>query len=850
MADKNPDNLEVNSLLGHYRIVEKIGAGGMGEVYLAEDTRLHRKVAFKVLPDNFAADKERLRRFEQEARAASTLNHPNILTVYEFGFEQGIHFLATELIEGETLREAMGGGELSLSEALDVAEQTAFALSAAHAAGIVHRDLKPENIMIRRDRIVKVLDFGLAKLIENKKVTPDTEAETRALVKTNPGVVMGTVLYMSPEQARGKDTDARTDVWSLGVVLYEIVSGKLPFAGETTNDVIASILKSEPPLLSHFVSDVPNDLEKIVGKCLRKNRDERYQNIKDLQIDLKDLRQELEFQNRLERTASPNKERVETFDKSREPQTQILEAEPTDAITREAVSTKDLTAHPSSSAEYVVNEIKQHKRSFLALLSVLLLAAIGFGYWFYANRSASDYGKSINSIAVLPFENGSGDPNLDYLSDGLSESLIDKLSQLPQLKVIARNSSFKYRGANIDAQDAANKLGVRAIVMGRIARVGDNLTVRVEMIDAAENRQLWSEQYNRKQSELLSIQQEIAQTASEKLRLKLSGAQEQQLTKRETVNPQAYELLLKGRYYNSKSGTDTLKKSIEYLEQAVAVDPNYALAHAELSSGYTNLAGNGLADPKIYLPKAESTARKALELDGNLAEAHLALSRNYVDRWRWQEAETERKRAIELDPNNARAHNLYASLLSLLGRHDEAIAEVTRAKELDPLAPLIAQNLGYRLFFARRYDEAIAELKKVLEIDPNLDYVYMTLGYTYAGKGQFKEAIAAYLEAIRLGDTSTSIQIYLGAAYAQNGEREKAQAILKQLQTTKEYVSPGELAILYGALGDKEAAFASLEKAYAEHDLQLQFLKADPAFDPLRDDPRFQDLLRRIGLPQ
>jgi len=535
---------------------------------------------------------------------------------------------------------------------------------------------------------------------------------------------------------------------------------------------------------------------------------------------------------------------------SDEPATAILHSTGTPGNTPPRVidhHTTERPKYPTNSESPAAGSARSKKMYWaLAPLGVAIILASVFGYRYFSSGSTDQ----INSIAVLPFENGSGDANLDYLSDGLSESLIDKLSQLPQLKVIARNSSFKYRGANVDISDAANKLGVRAIVMGKIMRVGDNLSVRVEMIDAQENRQLWSEQYNRKQSDLLSIQQEITQTASEKLRLKLSGAQEQQLTKRETVNPQAYELLLKGRYYNSKGGTDNEKKAVEYLEQAVAVDPNYALAHAELSMRYINLAANSLADPKVYTPKAESAARKALELDENLADAHLAISRIYVARWQWHEAETERKRAIELDPNNAQTHSRYAQLLSLLGRHDEAIAEAKRAKELDPLAPLIAQTLGYRLHHARRYDEAIAELKKVLESDPNLDYVYYILGYAYAGKGQFKEAVAAYQEAIRLGDKSPSTQIYLGAAYAQAGERGKAQEILKQLQSTKEYVSPGELAILYGALGDKEAAFQSLEKAYAEHDLQLQFLKVDPAFDPLRDDPRYTDLIRRVGLPQ
>jgi len=820
----------------------------MGEVYVAEDTRLHRKVAFKVLPENIAADKERLQRFEQEARAASTLNHPNILTVYEFGFERGVHFLAAELIEGETLREKINSGELSLSEALNTAEQTAFALSAAHAAGIIHRDLKPENIMLRLDGVVKVLDFGLAKLIEKKEVSPDTEAETRALVKTNPGVVMGTVAYMSPEQARAKDTDARTDVWSLGVLIYEMVSGKLPFVGETSNDFIASILKSEPTLLSHYVSGIPHDLERIVGKALRKNRDERYQNIKDLQIDLKDLRQELEFEARLERSVAPNKDGAQTNNENREPQTQILQdAKPTDA-TEAAIQTKDAIAHPSSSAGYVVNEIKQRRRGIFAALSILILVAAGLGYWFYANQTVSTDAKQINSIAVLPFENGSGDASLDYLSDGLSESVIDRLSQLPQLKVIARSSSFKYRGKDIDVQEVANKLGVGAIVMGRVVWVGDNLTVRVEMIDAKENRQLWSEQYNRKASDVLAVQQEIAQAASEKLRLKLSGAQEQRLAELDTVNPQAYELLLKGRYYANTPGAGNWKKAFEYYEQAIAVDPDYALAYAELSQRYRLGINNSLLDPKEFAPKATAAARKALELDGNLAEAHLAKANILRDAWDWAAAEAEYKRAIGLNTNLGVAHRGYSGYLNNVGRHDEAIAEAKRGKELDPLTLGSSVGVALSFYHARRYDDAIEASRRTLEIAKT--WGHTLLGYAYAGKGMYKEAIASYQEAIREGNPSPSVQIYLGAASARAGERAKAQVILKQLESSKEYVSPGELAILYGALGHKDGAFQSLEKGFAEHDLQLQYLKSDPAFDPLRSDPRFADLLRRVGLPQ
>jgi len=758
-----------------------------------------------------------------------------------------VHFLATELIEGETLREKINGGELSLTEVLNIAEQTAFALSAAHAAGIVHRDLKPENIMIRRDGIVKVLDFGLAKLIENKEFSPDAKTDAGSLLKTEPGVVMGTVPYMSPEQATGKDPDARTHVWSLGVVLYEMRSGKLPFAGKTIYEVIVSILKSEPPLLSQYVSNVPNELEKIVSRCLRKNRDERYQNVKDLQIDLKDLRQDLEFEAKLERSSTPNK-RLNTLDENQ--QTRISETDKASDANEAVISTTDGIAHPSSSAEYVAREIKQHKGGVLAALMIVVLLGVGFGYWFYARRSALTDSKQINSIAILPFENGSDDANLDYLSDGLSESLIDKLSQLPQLKVIARSSSFKYRGANVDLREVANKLDVQAIVMGRVVRAGDNLNVRVEMIDAKENRQLWSEQYNRKSADLISIQQEIAQTASEKLRLRLTGTQEQQLEKRETVNPQAYELVLKGNFFFNKQDSENYKKALEYYQQAIAVDPSYALAYAQMSLSYYLLANFSTVDPKELSQKAESAARKALELDENLPNPHFMLANLHVIAWEWTAADAEYKRALELNPNLGEAHSQYSTYLSLMGRHDEAISEAKRARELDPLNILANLNVGYALYFARRYDESIEVLQKTLELNPNSDLIYVILGYAYAGKGMHREAIAAYENALRLGGEISGTRIYLGVSYAKAGEREKAQAILKKLQTGKEYVSPGELAVLHVALGDKEAALASFDKAYAEHDLQLVYLKVDAELDPLRSDPRFQDLIRRVGFPQ
>ncbi|MBA3632991.1 MAG: winged helix-turn-helix domain-containing protein [Acidobacteria bacterium] len=501
-----------------------------------------------------------------------------------------------------------------------------------------------------------------------------------------------------------------------------------------------------------------------------------------------------------------------------------------------------------------IKEFPQAKRKKFPLVGAvifgLLILALGF-FAFTRFRSETPTADApIKTLAVLPFVNGSNDANLDYLSDGLSESLIDRLAQLSQLKVIARSSSFKYRGQNIDLSEAANALGVRAIVTGRLVRRGDDLIIRVEMIDTRDNRQLWSDNFTRKLSDAQKLQTDISREIAENLRLRLSGAQTRQLTGQETSNPQAYELLLKGLFYWRKGGWENLKKAVEYYEQAIVVDPNYALAYAKLSVAYTLLVGNNFLNSKEFIPKAEAAARKALELDENLAEAHLATAMLNQTAWGWAAAEAAFKRAIELNPNLADVRLRYATYLGVIGRHDEAIIEAKHARELDPLSLRTSLSVADAFLFARRFDEAIEESRKILELDKNYIPAYYTLGYSYAAKGIYGEAIANYQEAMRRGGNSTGLQIYLGAAYARSGEREKALEILKQLETGKESAESGELPVLYVALGEREKAFASFEKAYAAHDSQLQFLKVESNFDSLHDDPRFQDLVRRVGLPQ
>ena len=831
MSSKN--TLPAGTKLGHYKVLSQIGAGGMGKIYLAQDTRLDRKVAVKILPDEVAQKEKRMHRFSQEAKAASALNHPNILTIYEIGEADGIQFIATEFVDGITLRERMNRSDrLPLNEALDTAVQVSSALAAAHAAGIIHRDIKPENLMLRKDGFVKVLDFGLAKLTAPADSEIDFEAPTRTRVNTEPGLIIGTVAYMSPEQARGLKVDQRTDIWSLGVVLYEMIAGQAPFEGKDVHRQIIAIQEQPAPPLSRRVDTAPERLEEIVSKMLAKGADERYQTAKDLLIDLKRLRQKLDVDAEIERTTSPDFSSATKTDGGES------------GATRSGVPF--LTAGENKLTNSSVEYIKGHKVGALLALAVVVIAA-ALAYYSYSRRPGNSSPGTIRSLAVLPFANAGNNPDTEYLSDGISESLINRLSQLPGLKVIARSSSFKYKGKDADLQELAKALGVQAILTGRVSQRGDDLLISVELVNAGDKTQVWGEQYNRKATDVLQVQSEISQEISEKLRVRLTAGEQQQLAKRETANPRAYELLLQGRFYNNKGGRENRKKALEFFQQAIVADPTYAPAYAAESAGYTFLVLIGDLDAKEFTPRAEAAVRRALELDESLAEAHLALANIKVNAWEWAAAEREFQRAIELNPNLADAHHWYATYLTVTGRHEQSIAESKRSRELDPLSLPFSADMGFNLVFARRYDEAIESLKKALELDQNLTQAHIYLGYAYAAKGMYAEAIAEYQTAIQKEDSS-STQIYLGAAYAKFGEREKADAILKRLQTSKEYVSPGELPVLYIALDQKEQAFASFEKAYAAHDLQLQYLGVDPSFDSVRSDPRFQDLLRRVGL--
>ncbi len=829
--------------LGRYEIRSPLGAGGMGEVYLAYDLSLHRSVAIKVLRADLTSNKDRLRRFEREAHAASSLNHPNILTIYEVGRQGEYQFIATEFVEGESLGKHLRAGAFTLDSVLEIGMQIASALSAAHDAGIVHRDIKPDNIMLRSDQLVKVLDFGLAKLSEQQgSDSADTKVQAEPLQLTMPGVVMGTARYMSPEQARGLKLDERTDIWSLGVVLYQMITGHLPFPGKTMSDVMASVLRAEPPPMAQYSPDLPEEIQRIVSKALRKDTEERYQHVKDLEFDLKSLKQQREFEIEFARSGETRKsatgkgQTTPAVKSSTTPET----AAPTES---------ELThVHSSSSASYLLNEMKRHKRgASLILASILALTIVAYlGYTRYSKGSSK---AGISSVAVLPFVNASNDPEKEYLSQGISESLINRLSQVSGVKVIANTSSSRYKGLDIDPQVVAAALDVGAVLTGKIMERGDNLIISVELIDGRDRTHLWGEQYNRKLTDLLQVQAEISSEIVEKLKLRLTSGQQQQMAHREQVNTEAYEALLKGHFYRSKGSAEDRRKAAEYFNQAISIDPAYALAYADLSDIYRSFASSSLVDPREYLSQAKAAAEKALELDDNLADGHYAVANLETYSWEWADAEREYNRAIELSPNLALAHRWYASYLRLVGQHEKAIAEIKRARELDPLSPGVNATVGYILLSARQYDQAIEALKQTLDLDPGYPYTHLFLGLTYSAKGMHDEAIAAYQEAIKSGLDSPSTKINLGAEYARAGDRKHAEEILSRLRNGTDYVSPGELAIIYAGLGERDQAFASLDKAYETHDLQLQYLGVSPWFDPLRSDPRFHELLRRVGLP-
>ncbi|MGA9770214.1 MAG: protein kinase [Blastocatellia bacterium] len=825
----------------NYVILSPLGAGGMGEVYLAEDTRLHRKLALKLLSAEFTQDETRVKRFQQEARAASALNHPNIITIFEIGQADQRHFIATEFIDGQTLRDRMNKDPLRLREAINIAIQVARALATAHDNGIIHRDIKPENVMLRQDGYVKVLDFGLAKLNEKSDEfqlrASDPDAITKSLIDTDPGIVMGTVSYMSPEQARGTKTDARTDIFSLGIVLYEMIAGRKPFEGATISDVIGLILYKEPPPLARYSPEVPTELERIVHKALAKDREERYQTSKDLAIDLRRLRQHLDVEAELERSRPSGSFRdVLTATTSGERRTTA----PSSSDNRVTTILESGAVRTTSSAEYIVTEIKRHKKSMALIAAALVIAVAAIIYFTTAGKQ-----QIINSMAVMPFTNSGSDPNAEFLTDGFTESMIRNLTRVSTLRVRPFNYVYRFKGQQINPQTAGTDLKVQALLMGRIAQSGDTVTVSVELMDVVDNITLWSNTYTSKFSELFLVQEKISREIFETLHLNLSGEEKKQL--------EASYLYLKGRSYWNKRTTDAIREGMDYFQQAINVDPNYAAAHAGLADCYNMLVLYSALPPQEGFSKAKESAMKALELNNSLAEAHTALAFvKFRFDWDWTGAGREFNLAFEQNANYASAHQWYANYLIAKGQTGEALKAARRAQELDPLSLIASSQQAWALYFAGRYDEAIASCQSVLAQDKDFYVARRYLGMAYEQKRMYAEAIAEFQQALTLSRNSLLMKAHLGHAYAVSGDKARAQQVLDELQERSKqgYVSAYLTAVIYAGLGERDRAFEWLEKAYNERAEFLIYLKTDPRLQSLRTDPRFQDLLRRIGLPQ
>jgi serine/threonine protein kinase/Flp pilus assembly protein TadD len=837
--------LPAGTRLGPYEIVAPLGAGGMGEVYKAEDSRLHRKVALKILPSEMAANQDRMRRFKQEATAAAALNHPNIAHIYEIGESDGTNFIAMEFVEGVTLREKVHREKTELRKLLRYLQHVAEGLAKAHVAGIVHRDLKPDNIMITHDGHAKILDFGLAKLIEPQQPTginASTDEDATAILQqhSTPGMIMGTVGYMSPEQAQGKTNqiDQRSDIFSFGCILFEAVTGKKPFEGDSIVKSLHSLIYEPAPQVKDLNPSAPSDVQRIIRRCLAKDKEERYQTIKDVAIELKELRRELETSAASDTTVPPpvRSEGAGGTDRG-------------STIESTAASSASLPPRVSS-VEFVAQGLKRHKLGVAIALVILFGAVAIFAYYLRARNEVA-----IDSIAVLPFENRSGNADTDYLSDGLADSLIYRLSQLPNLRVSPTSSVMRYRGRETDVAQVAKELEVDAVMSGRLVQRGDDLSISVQLIDSRTKKLIWAEQYDRKMKDLLATQREIATAITQKLQLRLAGDEAKGITKKYTDSNEAYQLYLKGRYHYAKRTKDDLNKGIEYFQQAVKLDPNFALAYAWIADSYASMPAYPYLSPNEAFPKSQAAAKRALEIDPTLPEAHtgMAYSLGLYD-WNWADAEREFKRAIELDPKNSLSHVRFAICYYVpLGRLNEAIKENELAVEIEPLNLVNGANLVWMYMLARRNDDALAQGRKVYDLEPDFILGRYLLGLTYNANGMYREAITIAEKPLQ-GDPTNQLMLQVsGYAYARSGRSNEANAIISRLKeiSKTQYVISFFIATIYAGLGEDEKAFAELETAFQARDWRLSALiKVEPMLDPLRNDPRFKEMLKRMGLPE
>ncbi|HVF31054.1 MAG TPA: protein kinase [Pyrinomonadaceae bacterium] len=826
------DLLEVGKPLNHYRILSKIGSGGMGDVCLAEDTRLGRKVALKLLPAEVASNPERLARFRQEARAAASLNHPHIAHIYEIGESGDTHFIAMEYVEGVTLSRYLTTDDPGLAAILKIFEGIADGLAKAHVNGVLHRDLKPDNIMVTPDGQVKILDFGLAKLIsppeDDTPHLPDTGI-------TTPGTIMGTPSYMSPEQARGRiaEIDSRSDIFAFGCVLFEALTGVKAFRGEDPVDTLIKIVREPAPSLTALNPALPHDLHRIVQQCLEKDPDDRFQSIKDVGIELRTVRRELSDRTGVAETIPILRDRY---------------GKPLASLT-DPDETRRVTYDPAT-------KTLRLQRRVIWPVAVLLVGAVAFGLWFYLGRDVVS--SQIGSIAVMPFENATGNSDAEYISDGMTESLINSLSKLPNLSVKARSSVFRYKGKVTDVREIRRELGVQGVLNGRLQQRGDVLLLNIELVDAGTGDQIWGEKYERKVEELAVLENEITRGVAFGLRERLSGTDAERIVKPNVADPQALQLYLRGRFHWNRRTVVDIERSIEYFQNAIAKDRAYAPAHAGLADAYVVLPAYEPTESHNAYPRARSAAQDALRLDDSLAEAHAVLAAVLHEYdWKFDESEREFKRALDLNPNYATAHHWYAELLLDLGRYDESVAEIKIAQSLDPLSLIINTAVGTLLTASGRHDEAIGQLQKVIEMDANFARAHLRLAFAYEDVGRFADAAAEYERHSIATGRPIGEAVAEGAQLKEASNRSGPEGYWRKLieigesrsqRRTSDAPIPVAQAARYARIGQRDKALSILERAYEQRGPGVLRLNLR-AFDPIRSDPRFQRVRQKIGLP-